>query len=429
MSSGSHNTHARLAPSASERWTTCTASVAYMEENKDRLPKDTGSIYATEGTQAHDYAADLIDGLADIDEIPEDFRPHLELYVNHCLQLQESGDETFCEIQVPLFYSPEQKGTCDFAIIRTGHEPRVVIRDLKYGAGVKVHAQENTQLAIYAMSFIAAKEAEGVVFSPDTIVDLGIVQPRYQGEEVIDTWEIPLHDFRGFCGEIADRAVEIQTGENLKFAPSTEACRWCPAKAFCQARAAELVSPLSDDPQLALDFLAALPDLSKEEKKAEASERMDTRFGKAAADVDLSAVLDDETQVALFKNMKNIVAWLGDVEESLSTRLLAGESIEGVKLVRGRAGNRAWADEEAADKLLAGKLKADERYTKKLISPTQAEAALKGHELSSRFQNRLKELVTRSEGKLTIALDSDKRPAETPPLHALESLPMEGPED
>jgi hypothetical protein len=145
-SSGSHNGHARLAPSASERWMHCTASVEACAGIKD-----SGSEYATEGTQAHDYAEAVLSGKLPIEKVPEDFRPHVKFYTDHCQKLIQPGMVAYVESKVPLFYSPEDTGTVDFAV---ASEDVVRIRDLKYGAGVLVDAQDNPQLAIYAISLI-----------------------------------------------------------------------------------------------------------------------------------------------------------------------------------------------------------------------------------------------------------------------------------
>ena len=70
---------------------------------------------------------------------------------------------------------------------------RVIVRDLKYGQGVLVEAENNAQLAIYALSFIRANE-DIYDFPPDTIVDIGIVQPRHHADDPVRTWEVSLHD-------------------------------------------------------------------------------------------------------------------------------------------------------------------------------------------------------------------------------------------
>ncbi len=417
MSSGSHNTHARLSPSSSKRWTTCTASIKYIEENATRLPEDRSSVYAEEGTKAHDYAAELLEGMIDHSEIPTDFLPHVRFYVDHCRGMTQPGDDVYIESKVPLFYSPEDTGTADFAIVREGE---VIIRDLKYGAGVLVEAEENSQLAIYALSFIRSLQADGLFdFPPDTVVDLGIVQPRHHAEDPVRTWILTLHDLETYCRDIEYAAVQIQENRGLKFEPSEDGCRWCPCKAFCSHRAAALVEPLGAD---GIDFLASLPDLGKDDKKLPAQERMDKAFAEAASGVDATAVLDDETLVALYARSKAISSWLDDIAGYLKERAESGDPVPGTKLVEGRQGNRAWADEEAADKLLAGKLKQGERYNFKLISPTQAEKILDLDKQSSRFKNLFTGLVTRSDGQPVLALESDKRPAITAAVDVLPDL-------
>ena len=88
----------------------------------------------------------------------------------------------------------------------------------------------------------------------------------------------------------------------------------------------------------------------------------------------------------------------------------------------GREGNRDWKDEEAADKLIAQKLKGDERYKKTLISPTQAAEKLDIKKQSTRFQNLFEALITRSPAKKVMALASDKRPAVEADVSAFDDL-------
>lgn len=387
MSSGSHNTHAVLAPSSAKRWVHCTASVAYCEEN-ELLLREGDTRYADEGTMAHDYCEAVLNGRRDIADVPEDFRTHVKFYVDHCLSHTEGAAFSLVESKVPLFYSPESTGTVDFAAVSLR---RIVIRDLKYGAGVMVDASHNEQLAIYALSLINWLEDDGLIaFDPDTEVDIGIVQPRYRGEDPIRTWVVTLQELRDFLAPVQAAADLILSGGPTVFAPSEDACRWCKAKGFCEARREWSLAPLD------AETMAAVPTLSKAEAKLPAADRVALRL---PGDVDL---------VALWANRSNITKLLDDVEEFLRATLPPG-----VKLVQGREGNRAWADEAAAEKLLATKLKQDERTTRKLISPTQAQELLQNFLDNEKFAAKFNALVVRPEGKPTLALESDKRPALT----------------
>jgi hypothetical protein len=177
-------------------------------------------------------------------------------------------------------------------------------------------------------------------------------------------------------------------------------------------------------PQFEFDeLIAGMPEPTKEEKKLEPIDRAESMISRASTDsgqLDFTGgVLTDDYLVRLFKAAKGIKTFLDDVAEHLEARMLAGASVPGLKLVLGREGNRAWTDEEAADKLLAqsGKLKMEQRYKMSLISPTQAETILKEKiESSTRFANCFKNLVDRSPARPVLAHESDKRPAISSPV-------------
>ena len=87
--------------------------------------------------------------------------------------------------------------------------------------------------------------------------------------------------------------------------------------------------------------------------------------------------------------------------------------IDNLKLVRGRS-NRSWRSEDqvlkAFSKYIAeheeSKLKKDDLYTKKLMSPNQIET-----NLPDEVMEAMVELVYKPEGKVTVAHKSDKRTA------------------
>ena len=97
-------------------------------------------------------------------------------------------------------------------------------------------------------------------------------------------------------------------------------------------------------------------------------------------DVVIDAVtVDAPEDVAIkFSALNTIKSWITAVETRVNALLQQGQKVPGYKLVIGRQGNRAWRDvAEAENALKTFKLKEDERYTKKLISPTQALKILK----------------------------------------------------
>lgn len=432
--SGSHNTHARFAPSSSKRWSTCTGSVSFIEANAHRIPADSGSIYASEGTEAHDWAVKVLLKQAEIRQIPEDFRAPVADYVNHCLSLIPDGVKPQVEAKVELYYQPGETGTCDFAVLT---DERVTVRDYKHGQGVLVESLDNTQLAIYAFSLI--KMVEDVYeFTDDTLIDIGVFQPRHRESHLSEPWITTLKGLREFCERIGYAAIQATAGlervrarvamgdrrnvaaaeileaaPGLRFSPSEGddgACRWCPAKAFCEVRAVQHFDVLGPDDTSGLEIVQRVTDLTKEERKLPVEERVKTRFARMGVPAE---ALTDEYFVRIFAASKWISACLDDVAEWLEARALSGDQPPETKLVLGRAGNRAWKDEEAADNFLKNqKLKAEERYDYKLKSPAKIEEVLKDKlAKTTRTRNLFESLITRSEPRKVLALASDKREA------------------
>lgn len=481
--SGSSNDHARLAPSDAKRWLNCTASIAYEKENEERIFKmavesvinltpylksipdelhehegramrwardvkqgrckasdlteaqkkdiwrTEGNVYSREGTRAHDFASAIFAGDMRLEDIPEEFQHPVGYYIDFCKGFLEGDESYFVETKVPLFYNTKETGTRDFGIIR---DERITIIDYKHGAGDLVEAKENPQCTIYGLSTIDELEATGLYdFDPDTIVDIWIVQPRHHADKPAKQWEISLRDLKAYRDEIQATHDQIVEGRDLKFAPSDSACRYCKCKSFCPARAAAATDFLDAPDYSGIDLLAGLPDLPDDVKTKKAfnelppAGKMTKRLDQVGRTYgwDTMAVMEDETRVALMLNKKAIISFLEDNEEDLAGRVLSGEKIKGLKIVMGRQGDRMWSSEEAADKLLSGRLKADERYTKKLISVTTAEKLIDLEKENPRFKKAFANLITRSDARKTVAPESDKREAVNADSSDLEDIP------
>ena len=388
--SGSHSTHSRLAPSAAKRWTTCTASPSYLEANAHKIPEEQTSAYAEEGTLAHDLASDILTKKITLEDIPDpEMKQAVGAYVRLAESLKQEGDTIFIEEKVPLFYAPEDSGTVDFALV---NNDRVYVLDLKYGAGIMVDAKENPQLAIYALSLI--QELEMVYdFHDGTLVTMTIFQPRTIEGMPTKIWAISLKDLKAWVGFITTSSVYIKNHTEERplvvFAPSADACQWCSAKGFCKARSDHQAGTFSKE---GIDAVKDFLDL--EDPPA----------------IPTDGTLTDNQIALVVTAGGDLIKWVNSVQADALERIQGGVAIEGLKLIAGRPGNRAWVSEEEAEKLLKPKLGAAEVFTKKLISISQAEKKLKGEKLSTRFQNRLKELATRGEGKPKLAPASDPSP-------------------
>lgn len=368
--------HAILSPSAAHRWMSCPGSTFLIKD----LPPPPASVHAQEGTRAHAKAEEILRARLTGEPIPDVIEgfPELGQYVHYVDDLIRNGYSVFIEVRVPLFgitTEDNAKGTADCVAIK-GDEIEVV--DLKWGVGVPVESRENPQLSIYALAAMDEFDYLG----PFKHARLTIVQPRVN--EAPSSWDVEVEDLERFRSTARMCASEsIAMREELTapvYHPSKKACRWCAANKTCRAYA-EMVQETTS-----LEF----PDLGE------------------------NPILDNETRAELFRRLDDVRAWVETFEAGVLADALAGVKFPGLKLVRGRAGARKWADEQTADDLLAGfSVSTEDRYERKLLSPTSVEKLYKGGLINDEQWEQLKKLVTRSEPKLILVSDSDKREAVT----------------
>ena len=385
--------HARLPPSSSHRWTTCTASVRFIETNAHLLPKES-SVYADEGTRAHTLLTARLKKtlalIADNDEMDRIIKD-MESYVRGMIAFYEKQGAKvtlLVDQRVPLFYLPKQKGTLDVALVIEFKEGTkcIVVIDLKYGVGVGVYAERNKQLAIYAESQIRGLE-QVEDFAPETSVTLVIYQPRDRNDETaVRGWNITRGELSLFCEtEIGVAAQQILAGDPGKFSPG-EACKFCPATGICTAYATRGLQAISDEP---VDVVLAQPMIELPSPEC----------------------LTRGQRQRIIAGRKVLEKFLEAVEDQEMTELLAGATPIDFKLVEGKS-NRQWVDEELAKQLLRNHLVAEQTNPPgKLISPAQAETLLKGIELSTKFENKFAALITKPPGKPSLVPVSDKRRA------------------
>ncbi len=358
----------------------CTASVAFIEANAAILPKQ-GSTFADEGTLAHSIASDLLlnKGSAAADPTMD---VHCHDYARFVRDKVGPNDRLLVERKVPLFYLPSQRGTVDAAIIGTG----IYIADFKYGVGVSVQAKENKQLAIYAESLIQQLEKVDE-FPDDTLVTLAIFQPRDRNDpNPVRLWALTRGELRVFCFAIDEKARLILSGGPVEFvADPQEQCFFCPASGICKAYAEHGlrgIEVLANDAPVDEAKIATFPDPTS---------------------------LSREQRVKIIKHRKGLEKWLEAVEAQEIAELMMNAPRHGLKLVEGKS-NRQWRDEKAAKTLLSNHLTAAEITPPgDIISPAAAEKALKGKELSTRFENAFTALIEKPVGKPTLVPEEDKR--------------------
>lgn len=392
--------HARLAPSDSKRWSSCTRAISFVEENADRLPPPKDTKESSDGTKAHDWASKILTGKCTIEDVqPPEWRDPIQVYLDECDKLRGHAD-VYVESEVPLFYMPGKIGTVDFAAVTMD---ALYINDLKFGEGVLVNAEGNTQLAIYAYSLIC--DLDGIyAFEDSNKVFIRIIQPRYSGDEKVKLWELTVGELRTFCDHIEAQAIVVlRHPEQQVFAPSegdSGACRWCRAKAICQARHDAMQAGVLNEFEVI------------EEVECPSALTVETAQFEALTG-QVPHVLTEEQVTTLFKNADAIRSLLKHVEDYALEMANAGRALPGTKLVQGNKRNAEWKDEKAAIAALKNSgFKQVDYMKEKFVSPAQVRKLVK--DKSTRLQNRIESLITRGDGPQIITTEDDKRPAVQP---------------
>ncbi len=404
--------HAVLSPSGAAKWTACPGSIVL----EDGLPNES-SPHSRWGTAAHELAQlclwdDIVEeayaepldaeGFVDRVFVVEGHEIKVDMEMADCVNTYCSyvhsygdlaaGDKLYVEVEVPLEGITGEKdatGTSDAIWHRADGE--IVVIDLKGGSGVMVDADDNLQLAMYGLGAVIF-----LGFNPTRVRGV-IVQPRKNNISEF-VWEpadmnLVLDELR--AGSAAVRKVHGK-GELEKYLnPGEKQCRWCRAKATCPALRNEVVDVVTGSAAQPDDFadLDALPKV-------------------LSANITAPADLDAIALAASMRAAPLIETWLNAVRAEVDRRLMAGETVPGFKVVAGRAGSRAWGDAaEAEAAMKASRLKIDEMYEQKLISPTRAEKLLA--KAKPKVWKKLEALITRADGKPSVAPESDPRPAYT----------------
>jgi hypothetical protein len=351
------NGHSLLSPSSSHRWLLCPPS-ARLTENYP----DAGSGFAAEGSRAHAIAEAKLKhrlGLAPNPPACEDSEmdEHTDDYVAFVMEQLDglSDPKVFVEQKVDCSrYVPECAGTCDALIVSDGV---LHIIDLKYGRGVKVDAEGNDQLRIYALG---ALEMFGYLY-PVSVVRMSIYQPRLAN---VSTWEVFHESIEQWAEDTLTPAAELAwKGEGAYRAG--EHCRFCKARAECR-------------------------------------ERTRVNLALAAYDYTEPALLDRDEIAAILGKVDELVSWASDIKEFALAEALKGVRFEGWKMVTGRS-TRKYTDEAAVADVVSGI--GFDPYERRVLGIT-AMTALLG---KKRFEETLGGLVEKPAGKPVLVPMADKR--------------------
>lgn len=377
--------HAQLSPSASERWIQCPASIR-MEA---QVPPGVESSYAAEGTAAHalaeikaslafwittpqaarraraawekEYGKELeLWDLAEMDRHTDSYveliRAALELHPNSQLMLEQRMDTG-----VPTCW-----GTSDAVIVSTEH---VEIIDFKYGQGVRVDAEGNSQLRLYALG---ALDTYGDLLGKTQEIRITVHQPRLDHTSTEVLTPLELRKWRESIIPIAEEALS----DNARFGPSESACRWCPASGRCKAQ---------------------LEDVFKQDFEADPE------------------TLTPEQVAETLAKVPSIREWLKAFEEAALTMAYSeGVQIPGWKVIMA-GGRRSIKDPNGALEALSKAGYSSEQVSKKSLVGIGELEKLLGKD---GFNDVLGSFVAKSEGRPSLVVDTDKRAAASPDAEA-----------
>lgn len=359
----SHRAHAKLSASGSSRWLNCTASPT--EEEKYAKPKS--SAYAEEGTKAHELAEFyVLKALGRKAEKPSHSDSEMERhaaswadYVSQEFDLSKALDGTAIvriEHRVDLSeFVPGGFGTCDAIIIADG---TLKLIDYKYGKGVRVDAESNTQLMLYALGAYHFFELSYAIDR----VELHIFQPRL---DHIDVWALDAVDLLHWADNVVKpKAQEAADGPGVHVPGAW--CRWCAHKHACRA----------------------LADKATNHAKAEFSP------------------LSEPEMVEHYKNLEVYALWHNALKEHMLSEALAGKSWPGLKLVAGRSIRKISDEKQAIQKLVDLGHEPNQITKVKLKGLTELQKLLGGQE---GLNQALAGLIVKPEGKPSLVLESDKR--------------------
>lgn len=366
--------HAVLSASGASRWLVCTKS-ASLEKGF----ADTTSEFAKEGTFAHELSelhfAQLYE---DLDKrtfnsrlkkmkqnefYTEDLHEHVQEYVDLVTERihaagQRGKPVLMFEERLDLTdYVPESFGTGDVLIYSGGV---LEIIDLKFGKGIEVSAENNSQLRLYALGALSIFSLIEDVHE----VSMTIIQPRLDN---ISTEIITVDELVAWGTDYVKPRAELAWSGEGEFVPGSH-CRFCKVKHTCRARADEYlnVSKQLEDPNL---------------------------------------LTIDEIADILFK-ADEIQKWAKDVQDYALAKAQEGINFEGWKVVEGRS-SRKYSDDIDVTQKLAEKWKKEEFTETVLLSITKLEKALGKKTVGE----TLGDLIIKPQGKPTLVPESDKRPA------------------
>jgi hypothetical protein len=347
--------HAILSPSSAKRWINCTPSALLAEAAGSK-----SSVYAEEGTLAHEiaeyaltqYLEGLYDPITD-EELPVndehiknplfsiDMANYIREYCNFVIgeeyEINKADGESkmFLERKVDIAdYAPDSFGSVDVTL-ESHHMIHII--DLKYGAGVKVTADHNEQMMLYALGALKAAASKDI-----TNIRMTIAQVRL---DHYDTFEMSKGELLDWAEKVLKPAAKAAIqGKGKQVIGSW--CGFCPVKAQCRAQRDAILADFDEKPEPLL--------------------------------------LSDEEVTDLIGKIDTYKSWIESVNKYVYDRAIQGHKWEGYKLVAGRS-SRVITDEAKVRQELLDEFLEDEVLNIKLKGIGDLEKLLGKKVFSARF--------------------------------------------
>lgn len=347
--------HAILSPSSAKRWMHCTPSALLAEAAGSK-----SSVYTEEGTLAHEIAehalTQYLNGSYDpiIDEelpikdehiknplfsidMANYIRDYCDYVIGENYEMQKADglSKMFLERKVDITdYAPDSFGSVDVTL---ESDKTIHIIDLKYGAGVKVTADHNEQMMLYALGALKAAASQNI-----TNIRMTIAQVRL---DHYDTFEMSKGELLDWAEKVLKPAAKAAIqGKGKQVIGSW--CGFCPVKAQCRAQRDAILADFDEKPEPLL--------------------------------------LSDEEIVDLIGKIDTYKSWIESVNKYVYDRAIQGHKWEGYKLVAGRS-SRVIKDEAKIRQALLNEFLEDEVLNIKLKGIGDLEKLLGKKVFNARF--------------------------------------------
>lgn len=406
--------HDLLSPSKRYRWSTCPGSV--REEKK--YPEQKSGLAAIDGTHDHSLLEKSInEGVTPTTFVGHRLEDHegdfvvdsdRVVRVGVCfdyIQTRIAEHNGLCEVKAETKVNPEwllgrddMGGTVDVTII--GGDTLELI-DYKGGMN-DAWESAKLQLEQYAYGVLAGERIPANLPYPYTKIRMTVVQPKLalKGGQAIRSVETTVRELLDNIGTIVSQAHRTDQSD-APLIPGDLQCKYCPVTA-CSARTQKAMESV----EMTFPNIQTTNDVAFQ-----------------AADKDPHSMTDQQL-AQLLEAAPLVRQMIENAEAEVLARLKRGIKVPGFKLVNGR-GSRNWSlpEDQMAERLIKMGIPKGEVYETKLVSPAKVEklkwkAKKGGEEVVKQLTERQlatleKDYITKMSGKITVAPESDSRPAIT----------------